>query len=193
MRFGSRKPVLSKPVLTRLGTFLILTVSAASDRLPSPRSSTPERARRPGVRSHRARPCPPTKWSSALSHCARAVVLLLVLLSGCSSISDLLATDGSGPGRATDTQVQKLPDALRVEFSKEGRSISGYVYNLSGRNPTHMQLRVEGVDAAGKIVTVTRWWIPDIPQNGRAFFQVTVPDAPAYRIIVESFNWHKGN
>jgi hypothetical protein len=39
--------------------------------------------------------------------------------------------------------------------------------------------------SAGKIVTVTRWWVPDIPRNGRAFFQVTVPDAPAYRIIVE--------
>ena len=33
MRLGSRKPVLSKPVLTLLGTFPILTVAAASDAL----------------------------------------------------------------------------------------------------------------------------------------------------------------
>src|SRR5262245_12553537 len=108
------------------------------------------------------------------------------------SISITRMNHDAGPAQP-DTYVQKLPDDLRVEFSKNGRSISGYMYNLSGRNPVRMRLRVEGVDAAGKIVTVTRWWIPDIPRHGRAFFQVTVADAPFYQIIVESFSWDKGN
>jgi len=111
------------------------------------------------------------------------VLLAALVLTACAGKVDVQPA----------TQVQRLPDDLRVEFSKEGRSISGYMYNLSGRNPVRMRLRVEGVDAAGKIVTVTRWWIPDIPRHGRAFFQVTVADAPAYRIIVESFSWDKGN
>ena len=40
MRFRPRKPVLSKPVLTLLGTFLILTVVAASDALAADTWST---------------------------------------------------------------------------------------------------------------------------------------------------------
>jgi hypothetical protein len=31
--------------------------------------------------------------------------------------------------------------------------------------------------------------VPDVPANNRAFFEVKVSDAPAYRITVESYTW----
>ena len=121
------------------------------------------------------------------------VLLAALVLTACAGKVD----ESSGrcltnAGNSCETQVQ-FSEYFRLEFSKEGRSISGYVYNPSSRNPTRMLLRVEGLDAAGKIVTVTRTWVPIVPAYGRAFFQVTVADAPAYRIIVESFSWDKGN
>jgi hypothetical protein len=52
-----------------------------------------------------------------------------------------------------------------------------------------MRLRVDGVDASGNVVATQRTWVPDVPANNRAFFEVKVSDAPAYRITVESYTW----
>jgi hypothetical protein len=32
-------------------------------------------------------------------------------------------------------------------------------------------------------------WVVDVPPNNRAFFDVSVPDAPSYRVSIQSFNW----
>jgi len=87
-------------------------------------------------------------------------------------------------------QVRESPDpAFRVEWSKEGRKVNGYVYNQTSRYAARMSLLVEGVDASGKVVAATRTWVPDVPPNNRAYFQVAVPDAPSYRITIVSYNW----
>jgi len=52
-----------------------------------------------------------------------------------------------------------------------------------------MRLRVDGVDASVNVVVTQRTWVPDVPANNRAFFEVKVGDAPAYRITVESYTW----
>ena len=87
-------------------------------------------------------------------------------------------------------QVRESPDpAFRVEWSKEGRKVNGYVYNQTSRYAARMSLLVEGVDASGKVVAATWTWVPDVPPNNRAYFQVAVPDAQSYRITIVSYNW----
>jgi hypothetical protein len=87
-------------------------------------------------------------------------------------------------------QVRESPDPeFRVEWSKEGRKVNGYVYNQTSRYAARMSLLVEGVDASGKVVAATPTWVPDVPPNNRAYFQVAVPDAPSYRITIVSYNW----
>ena len=86
-------------------------------------------------------------------------------------------------------EVQESLDRLfRLEWSKEGQKLRGYVYNLTSRYAARMRLRVEGVDASGNIVATQRMWVPDVPPNTRTFFEVKVGDAPAYRITIESYN-----
>jgi hypothetical protein len=53
----------------------------------------------------------------------------------------------------------------------------------------HMILLVKGLDGAGKTVTKTTTWVRDVPPNNRAFFEVAVPTAAAYRVSVQSFDW----
>jgi len=50
-------------------------------------------------------------------------------------------------------------------------------------------LLVEGVDGSGNVVNKTTTWVVDVPPNNRAFFHVSVPDAPSYRVLILSFNW----
>jgi hypothetical protein len=90
----------------------------------------------------------------------------------------------------TAAQVRESPDpAFRLEWSKEGRKVNGYVYNQTSRYAARMSLLVEGVDASGKVVAATPTWVPDVPPNNRAYFQVAVPDAPSYRITIVSYHW----
>jgi len=84
-------------------------------------------------------------------------------------------------------QVRESRDpAFRVEWSKEGRKVNGYVYNQTSRYAARMSLLVEGVDASGTVVAATPTWVPDVPPNNRAYFQVAVP---SYRITIVSYNW----
>ena len=85
-------------------------------------------------------------------------------------------------------EVQESSDRVfRLEWSKEGQKLSGYVYNLTSRYAARMRLRIEGVDASGNIVATRRTWVPDVPPNNRTFFEVKVGDAPGYRITIESY------
>ena len=69
------------------------------------------------------------------------------------------------------------------------RNVNGYVYNSSNRHAAYMRLLVEGVDGSGNVVNKTITWVRDVPPNNRAFFVVSVPDAPSYRVSIQSFNW----
>src|SRR5467141_824419 len=94
----------------------------------------------------------------------------------------------SAPVRAAETYTQETLDRyFRLEWSKSGRNVNGYVYNASNRRAAHMQLLVEGLDASGTVVTKTTTWVRDVPPTNRAFFEVAVPSAPSYRVSVLSF------
>jgi len=115
---------------------------------------------------------------------ARAVVLLSGALA-CASV-----VFPGAPVRAAETYTRETLDRyFRLEWSKSGRNVNGYVYNSSNRRAAHMQLLVEGLGAAGTVVTKTTTWVRDVPPNNRAFFEVAVPNAPSYRVSVLSFDW----
>jgi hypothetical protein len=84
---------------------------------------------------------------------------------------------------------ETLDQYFRLEWSKNGRNLNGYVYNSSNRRASRMQLLVEGVDDSGKVLAKTATWVRDVPPNNRAFFEVPVPEAPSYRVSVLTFDW----
>jgi len=94
------------------------------------------------------------------------------------------------PARAAQLFAPETIDRnFQLEWSRAGRNISGYVYNTGNRRAARMILLVEGLDGSGKPVTRTTTWVRDVPPNNRAFFQVAVPTAAAYRVSVQSFDW----
>jgi hypothetical protein len=94
------------------------------------------------------------------------------------------------PAPAGDVVSRETIDAyFRLEWSKAGRKVNGYVYNSSNRRAAQMQLVVEGVDTAGAVLTKTTTWVPDVPPNNRAFFETSVAEAPSYRVSILTFDW----
>ena len=96
----------------------------------------------------------------------------------------------SAPARASEVYApQTLDRYFTLEWSRAGRNVNGYVYNAGNRRAAHMILLVEGLDGSGQTVNKTTTWVRDVPPNNRAFFEVAVPTAAAYRVSVQSFDW----
>jgi hypothetical protein len=94
------------------------------------------------------------------------------------------------PAPAGDVVSKETIDAyFRLEWSKTGRKVNGYVYNSSNRRAGHMQLLVESLDAAGAVVNRTSTSVRDVPPNNRAFFEISVAEAPSHRVSIISFDW----
>ncbi len=102
----------------------------------------------------------------------------------------LAAGPVAGSAHAAELYAPETLDRyFRLEWSRAGQSVNGYVYNTGNRRAAHMILLVEGLDGAGKAMTKTTTWVRDVPPNNRAYFQVAVPTAAAYRVSVQSFDW----
>ena len=115
-------------------------------------------------------------------------VIASALLGTVSLVSFLSPT--SAPVQAAETSTREsLDQTFRLEWTKTARNVNGYVYNSSSRHAAYMRLLVEGVDGSGNVVNKTMTWVVDVPPNNRAFFDVSVPDAPSYRVSILSFNW----
>jgi len=84
---------------------------------------------------------------------------------------------------------ETLDRNFRLEWSRAGKNLNGFVYNMANRRAARMILLVEGLDGSGQPVTKTTTWVRDVPPNNRAFFQVAVPTAADYRVTVQSFDW----
>ena len=97
----------------------------------------------------------------------------------------MLASLAPPPGPAqADTA---LDPPFRLEWSKDGRKVNGYVYNPTSRYAAMMQLLVEGIDPSGTVVNQTKTWVRDVPPNNRAFFETPVADAASYRVSILSY------
>jgi hypothetical protein len=113
-------------------------------------------------------------------------------LLGLTTALALLASTGpiDGLARAAELYAPETLDRyFKIEWSRAGRNVNGYVYNAGNRRAAHMVLLVEGLDASGNPVNKTTKWVRDVPPNNRAFFEVAVPTAAAYRVSVQSFDW----
>lgn len=116
----------------------------------------------------------------------KSTILTLATLVG------LLAVGPTIEGRSGAAELyapETLDRYFKLEWSRAGQTLDGYVYNTGNRRAAHMILLVEGLDGAGKPVTKTTTWVRDVPPNNRAYFQVAVPTAAAYRVSVQSFDW----
>jgi hypothetical protein len=68
--------------------------------------------------------------------------------------------------------------------------ITGRVHNDYGQPATDIELRIAMVDATGhEVQSVIRPVRGVVPGMGDAYFDVHVPDSPAYRISVASFDF----
>lgn len=107
------------------------------------------------------------------------------------------ATLTAEPGSALTTNYaqETLDRYFRIEFGVTPGSprstISGYVYNQhAGYTADRVQLSVEHLDAAGKVIgTSTTWVLGGVPPGNRAYFSARVQPAAAYRVQVLSFEW----
>ena len=84
---------------------------------------------------------------------------------------------------------ETIDEYFRLEWSKSGHKVNGYVYNSSNRRAAQMQLVVESLDPAGAVVSRTSTSVRDVPPNNRAFFETSVAEAPSYRVSIISFDW----
>jgi hypothetical protein len=130
----------------------------------------------------------------------RITVAFLVVLAALTSGA---LTWGAGTVLAAIDAHETLDRYLRIEYevSPAGARdvspvaartvVSGYVYNQRvGYRAERMQLSVERLDAAGKVLgTSTTWVLGGVPPSSRAFFSARVEPAASYRVQVLSFEW----
>ena len=103
-----------------------------------------------------------------------------------------LATAPSAVQPATPTLGDEF---FRVEWkvspgSQGNARMTGYVYNEYGEAAEHVQLRINELDASGRVVaSVYRPVYGTVPGEDRSYFDVQVPASPSYRVTVEGFDF----
>ena len=110
---------------------------------------------------------------------------LLLVLGACAPVMP----PGGVTTDTSDFSVETHAD------TRKGRPVAmGYVHNKRNLQATHVQLRVETLDAAGAVVASNiRFLDRDINPNDRVYFEVSpaVPGA-SYRVTVHYVSWQSG-
>jgi hypothetical protein len=78
---------------------------------------------------------------------------------------------------------------------RRGRPVvTGYVVNTYGIAAQYVRVLVESLDAAGRVTATTVGYVNgDVLPGGRVYFEVPVERAaPAYRVVVLSWDWKGG-
>ena len=112
-------------------------------------------------------------------HRLTVVLLVLVGLGACARGGDLTPR--------AERQFQLQWEAMRVE---RGAVVRGQLLNPYGFPARNIHLLVEGLDAAGEVVTRTAWPMPQIvPSGERTRFDIPVPAGPErYRVKVVTYD-----
>jgi hypothetical protein len=96
----------------------------------------------------------------------------------------------AGPTYAPATLEYYFRLEWQVTQSAKGPVLEGYVYNKSGMTADRMLLRIDELDAAGKVVaSKTTWVLGGVPPNNRAWFETRVPQAAKYHVEIVAFDW----
>ena len=103
----------------------------------------------------------------------------------------LLASTGlAAPNYAPESLERYFRLDWQTAASPRGTVLSGYVYNKSALLADRMQLRIDQLDPAGKVVgSTTMWVLGGVPAENRTWFETRVPAAASYRVEVVSFDW----
>jgi hypothetical protein len=83
---------------------------------------------------------------------------------------------------------------LKLQWILEGAAIRGWIYNEYFRPADKIRLRVDGLDAAGRLVeTRYEWVLGVVPALGNRYFDVPVPPgADHYHVAVASYTFILG-
>ena len=78
-----------------------------------------------------------------------------------------------------------------VAAGRHGPQVEGYVYNVYDAHALRVRLRVEELDATGRVLETRTVLVPlDVPARGRAFFTAPATAGTASaRVSVLSFDW----
>ena len=102
----------------------------------------------------------------------------------------LTSTALAGPTYAPQTLEYYFRLEWQVSPSARGPVLEGYVYNKSGMAADRMQLRIDELDTAGKVIaSKTTWVLGTVPPNNRAWFETRVPQAAQYQVEIVGFDW----
>jgi hypothetical protein len=102
--------------------------------------------------------------------------------------------DTETPDKAAHQVESVGADFFHVDWESraagQGQSrLTGYVYDDDGQAATNVELQISMLDAAGhEIANVFRPVRGLVPGEGRAYFDVTVPNARSYHVRVASFD-----
>ena len=104
-----------------------------------------------------------------------------------------------GPSPAQHYRIYGAEQFFHVEWEAGVRAgcpvVSGHLENTFGIAAIRLRLLVESLDQAGQVIERTIDWVPgDVTPGSRYYFEVAVPRAaPAYRVIVLSWDWKHGH
>ena len=119
------------------------------------------------------------------------LIVAVLLLAACATVrlGDAPPDPAANTTDTADFTVTAQPGTWRNK-----PQVEGYVRNKRDLSATRILLRVEALDATGKVLTsAIRHMDQKIPPNDRVFYQVPVPGpAPAYRVQVDYVFWGGG-
>ena len=80
---------------------------------------------------------------------------------------------------------------LKLQWRLEGQAITGRIWNEYIQPADKVRLRVEGLDAADRVVEKRYEWVGGVvPALGNRYFEVRVPPgADHYRVAVDSYTF----
>jgi len=116
----------------------------------------------------------------------RLLVVLPLVLALASPVPALAEGSGALPF------VSLLRPEWTVQRVDAGRArIVGYLYNENElRDAANVWLRVDQLTAGGEVgKSYRRRLVGDVLSRGRMAFEVSVAEAPSYRVLVESVDW----
>jgi hypothetical protein len=120
-----------------------------------------------------------------MTRALRVAATLTLLLSTAVAHAQTYRTYGSEAFFAVDWQAGE----------RRGRPVvSGHVVNTYGIAAHYVRLLVESLDAAGQVTGTTVGYVSgDVLPGARMYFEVPVARAaPAYRVVVLSWDWKGG-
>ena len=115
----------------------------------------------------------------------RMSIAVLFVVSACAPVMP----PGGVTTDTSDFSVETHAD------TRKGRPVAmGYVFNKRNLQATHVQLRVESLDASGAVVgSAIRFLDRDINPNDRVYFEVSPPaQGASYRVTVHYVSWAPG-